>query len=68
MSLIIINVAPELELLFRLNFHFLDYDSLKISLKQFSYQSVIASFFNNDKGSLCINFKDELLTPSLEYT
>ena len=43
MSLVIMNFAPELELLLRLNFHFPDYDGLKISLNQFSHQSVIAS-------------------------
>ena len=43
MSLVIINFAPALELLLLLNFHFLDYDELKVSLNQFSHQSVIAS-------------------------
>ena len=42
-SLVIINFAPALELLLLLNFHFLDYDGLKVSLNQFSHQSVIAS-------------------------
>ena len=42
-SLVIINFAPALELLLLLNFHFLDYDGLKISLKQFSHHSVTAS-------------------------
>ena len=42
-SLVIINLAPALELLLLLNFHFLDYDGLKVSLNQFSHQSVIAS-------------------------
>ena len=42
-SLVITNFAPALELLLLLNFHFLDSDGLKISLNQFSHQSVIAS-------------------------
>ena len=57
-SLVIINFAPALELLLLLNFHFLDYDGLKVSLNQFSHQSVI----DEDED------EDEASPPTLEYT